>query len=193
MMSRPPMSREGVMPGLSCHRFRCYGGPIASIGERCRYGLSRAGVSLFRGSCLIRLGRHLRRRGVLDLTSPFWRPSSVASFILLDPDLARERMRPGGKKPPRAVAVFRRPVPALDRRRARSRPVSLERYGAAVAPDPRPVAVAGSYAFALWAMSVNRFFSSVIRIQSDRGQYVVTTGPYAVIRHPGYTAASSSC
>jgi protein-S-isoprenylcysteine O-methyltransferase Ste14 len=33
---------------------------------------------------------------------------------------------------------------------------------------------------------VNRFFSSVVRIQSDRGQYVVTTGPYAVIRHPGY-------
>ena len=37
-------------------------------------------------------------------------------------------------------------------------------------------------------MLVNRFFSSVIRIQSDRGQYVVTTGPYAFIRHPGYTA-----
>ena len=37
-------------------------------------------------------------------------------------------------------------------------------------------------------MRVNRFFSSVVRIQSDRGQYVVTTGPYAVIRHPGYVA-----
>jgi len=35
---------------------------------------------------------------------------------------------------------------------------------------------------------VNRFFSSVIRIQADRGQYVVTTGPYAFVRHPGYTA-----
>jgi protein-S-isoprenylcysteine O-methyltransferase Ste14 len=40
----------------------------------------------------------------------------------------------------------------------------------------------------LWAMRVNRFFSSVVRIQSDRGQFVVTTGPYAVIRHPGYLA-----
>ena len=37
-------------------------------------------------------------------------------------------------------------------------------------------------------MRVNRFFSSVIRIQSDRGQYVVSAGPYAVIRHPGYLA-----
>jgi protein-S-isoprenylcysteine O-methyltransferase Ste14 len=32
----------------------------------------------------------------------------------------------------------------------------------------------------------NRFFSSIIRIQTDRGQYIVDTGPYAVIRHPGY-------
>jgi protein-S-isoprenylcysteine O-methyltransferase Ste14 len=37
-------------------------------------------------------------------------------------------------------------------------------------------------------MRVNRFFSSVIRIQTDRGQHVVATGPYAFIRHPGYTA-----
>ncbi|MGY3611547.1 methyltransferase family protein, partial [Bradyrhizobium sp. Lot11] len=48
--------------------------------------------------------------------------------------------------------------------------------------------VAAGYALALWAMRVNRFFSSVIRIQADRGQYVVSTGPYAFVRHPGYTA-----
>jgi protein-S-isoprenylcysteine O-methyltransferase Ste14 len=35
---------------------------------------------------------------------------------------------------------------------------------------------------------VNRFFSSVVRIQSDRGQRVVTGGPYAFVRHPGYSA-----
>ena len=48
--------------------------------------------------------------------------------------------------------------------------------------------VAAGYALALWAMRVNRFFSSVIRIQTDRGQHVVTTGPYAFVHHPGYTA-----
>ena len=37
-------------------------------------------------------------------------------------------------------------------------------------------------------MQVNRFASSVVRIQSDRGQYVVTSGPYALIRHPTYAA-----
>jgi protein-S-isoprenylcysteine O-methyltransferase Ste14 len=50
------------------------------------------------------------------------------------------------------------------------------------------VALADAYALCLWAMVVNRFFSSVVRIQSDRGQVVITRGPYAVIRHPGYVA-----
>jgi protein-S-isoprenylcysteine O-methyltransferase Ste14 len=38
-------------------------------------------------------------------------------------------------------------------------------------------------------MAVNRFFSSVVRIQSDRGHQLVTGGPYGWIRHPGYLAA----
>jgi protein-S-isoprenylcysteine O-methyltransferase Ste14 len=37
-------------------------------------------------------------------------------------------------------------------------------------------------------MEVNRFFFSVVRIQAERGQYVVTAGPYAYVRHPGYLA-----
>lgn len=48
--------------------------------------------------------------------------------------------------------------------------------------------VAAGYALALWAMRVNRFFSSVIRIQTDRNQHVVTSGLYAFVRHPGYSA-----
>lgn len=38
----------------------------------------------------------------------------------------------------------------------------------------------------IWATLINPFFSSAIRIQSERGQYVVTTGPYKHVRHPGY-------
>lgn len=38
-----------------------------------------------------------------------------------------------------------------------------------------------------WAMLSNKFFSSFVRIQKDRGHTVVTTGPYQVVRHPGYT------
>ena len=48
------------------------------------------------------------------------------------------------------------------------------------------VLFAASYALPAWAISVNRFYSSVIRIQADRGHVLVTDGPYAYIRHPGY-------
>ena len=41
----------------------------------------------------------------------------------------------------------------------------------------------------LWAMVVNRFFSGVVRIQTDRGHTVVDRGPYAWVRHPGYVGA----
>jgi protein-S-isoprenylcysteine O-methyltransferase Ste14 len=37
-----------------------------------------------------------------------------------------------------------------------------------------------------WAMASNQFFSSVVRIQQDRGHIVQTGGPYRFVRHPGY-------
>jgi protein-S-isoprenylcysteine O-methyltransferase Ste14 len=113
----------------------------------------------------------------------------VVSFLALDPDLLRERMRPGGKKPPLALKLFsiilllHWIVAGLDRGRFHwSDDVPAWLRGVSL------VTVAAGYALALWAMRVNRFFSSVIRIQTDRGQRVVTTGPYAFVRHPGYTA-----
>jgi protein-S-isoprenylcysteine O-methyltransferase Ste14 len=42
------------------------------------------------------------------------------------------------------------------------------------------------YAFAAWALAENRFFSSVVRIQVDRGHVVCDSGPYRFVRHPGY-------
>ena len=42
------------------------------------------------------------------------------------------------------------------------------------------------YAFAAWALIENRFFSSVLRIQADRGHVVCESGPYRIVRHPGY-------
>ncbi|MBL8162722.1 MAG: isoprenylcysteine carboxylmethyltransferase family protein [Anaerolineae bacterium] len=43
------------------------------------------------------------------------------------------------------------------------------------------------YAFSTWALIVNKYFSSVVRIQTDRGHTVVTAGPYRLVRHPGYS------
>jgi protein-S-isoprenylcysteine O-methyltransferase Ste14 len=37
-----------------------------------------------------------------------------------------------------------------------------------------------------WAMLVNPFFETTVRIQKDRDQKVVTAGPYEFVRHPGY-------
>ncbi|MGB2965279.1 MAG: isoprenylcysteine carboxylmethyltransferase family protein [Anaerolineales bacterium] len=47
------------------------------------------------------------------------------------------------------------------------------------------VIILGSW-FGTWAMITNRFFSSHVRIQTDRGHTVINTGPYRIIRHPGY-------
>ena len=41
-----------------------------------------------------------------------------------------------------------------------------------------------------WAMRSNKFFSSVVRIQTDRGHTVIDGGPYQFIRHPGYAGMS---
>jgi protein-S-isoprenylcysteine O-methyltransferase Ste14 len=50
------------------------------------------------------------------------------------------------------------------------------------------------YSVGTWAMAVNAFFSSHVRIQKDRGQTVISTGPYAYVRHPAYsTGAIAMC
>jgi protein-S-isoprenylcysteine O-methyltransferase Ste14 len=42
------------------------------------------------------------------------------------------------------------------------------------------------YTFAGWAMVENRFFSTIVRVQTDRGHRVCDSGPYRIVRHPGY-------
>ena len=60
---------------------------------------------------------------------------------------------------------------------------------------PLTVAVAGGVGYAaalfivLWAMLSNPFYSSVVRVQTDRGQTPISSGPYAIVRHPGYAAS----
>lgn len=47
------------------------------------------------------------------------------------------------------------------------------------------IVIAG-YGLVVWATGTNAFFSQVVRIQTDRGQTVVSTGPYRYVRHPSY-------
>jgi len=51
---------------------------------------------------------------------------------------------------------------------------------------PGFILISLGYAFAVWALAENRFFSSVVRIQTDRGHVVCDSGPYRFVRHPGY-------
>ena len=43
-----------------------------------------------------------------------------------------------------------------------------------------------SCALFTWAMASNPFFSQIVRIQSEHGHAVATTGPYRTVRHPAY-------
>ncbi|MBE3066423.1 MAG: isoprenylcysteine carboxylmethyltransferase family protein [Chloroflexi bacterium] len=45
-----------------------------------------------------------------------------------------------------------------------------------------------SYPLFTWAMVSNKFFSTIVRIQKDRGYTVQTGGPYRFVRHPGYAS-----
>ncbi len=42
------------------------------------------------------------------------------------------------------------------------------------------------WVFVVWAMVENKFFETTARVQKERGHRVVSTGPYAIVRHPGY-------
>jgi protein-S-isoprenylcysteine O-methyltransferase Ste14 len=75
-------------------------------------------------------------------------------------------------------------VAALDRRFAWSPELPLGLTLAAL------LLVAVGQALILRSMWVNRFFVASVRIQEERGHRVVDTGPYRMVRHPGYLGAA---
>ena len=108
-----------------------------------------------------------------------------AALVLAD-DLARERFTPPEAgadrdwlKVARLFALLQVIAGALDVRWQLTNVPSSVRVVALVV-------MIVTVALVFYAMSVNRFFSAVIRIQRDRGHQVIDQGPYGVIRHPGY-------
>lgn len=67
-----------------------------------------------------------------------------------------------------------------------------KRFGWSQLPPAVQIVAAGlvilGSALTVWAIASNKFFSGTVRIQKDRGHTVVSAGPYAFVRHPGYLA-----
>lgn len=49
--------------------------------------------------------------------------------------------------------------------------------------------IAGGFAATVPVFRANSFAAPVVRVQSERGQHVIDTGPYAIVRHPMYAVA----
>lgn len=115
----------------------------------------------------------------------------VVAMRFVDADLRRERLHPAPGGADRNLRIVVLPffgahlvVAGLD--------IGRYHWTGSVPPVLQVAGVVGlasSYALSIWAISVNRFFSPVVRIQSERGHHLITGGPYGWIRHPGYAAA----
>jgi len=125
--------------------------------------------------------------GVLGLASGLW-------LARADPDLLRERMSPfdrsGQDEADRmlmkvlAVALFAwLMLMALDACRFRWSHVPFWVHAAGA------VAILVAFAIIHWTVLENPFAIVVVRVQRERGQHVITTGPYQFVRHPMYAGA----
>jgi protein-S-isoprenylcysteine O-methyltransferase Ste14 len=123
--------------------------------------------------------------GVLGVAAVF----CLALAATVDPGLVRERVAPGPGDRDRltrhvgtVLILLHWVLVGLDLGRLHWTPI------------PEPVRVAGlvgyalAMAFQVWVMTANPFYSSAVRVQTDRGHYPVTGGPYRLVRHPGYAA-----
>lgn len=111
----------------------------------------------------------------------------VAYFLRKDPEVLERRMRMKEKEPAqKAIILCSYPfflaaylLPGLDRR-----------WGWSAVPTWLVVAadavILAAYLLFARVMRENRFLSRIIEV--DRGQQIIRTGPYAVIRHPMYAA-----
>jgi len=48
------------------------------------------------------------------------------------------------------------------------------------------VLLCAGFFISIWVYRVNKFAEPTVRIQTERGQKVIDTGPYAIVRHPLY-------
>jgi protein-S-isoprenylcysteine O-methyltransferase Ste14 len=129
--------------------------------------------------------------GLVALTFA-WTAATLVVTLRAHPALLAERLGPRKGAKPWDTAIMsvlgllmlaRLIVAGLDQRLGWVGDVPALLQGLAFA------GVALGYALVVWATRTNAFFSQIARIQTERGQSVVTHGPYRWVRHPAYAGA----
>jgi protein-S-isoprenylcysteine O-methyltransferase Ste14 len=122
-----------------------------------------------------------------------WTAGTIIFILPVNPQMLAERARPqaGGKKwdvvmvgTMGAFLMVTYVVACLDVRLGWAQPFPLWAQITGVV-----AAIVGYDVLMVWSMTVNAFFTAIVRIQTDRQHTVVSTGPYRFVRHPGYVAA----
>jgi len=152
-------------------------------------GLAGMGVALFWSA-----GRIDWWPGWAALVVMFaWMAGTAIVILRLNPALLAERLGPrrGAKSWDTAimsslglVQLVRYIVAGLDQRHGWTGGLPAAAQIAALA-----VCALGYDLLFVWATASNAFFSQIVRIQPERGQTVVTGGPYRTVRHPAYIGA----
>jgi protein-S-isoprenylcysteine O-methyltransferase Ste14 len=116
--------------------------------------------------------------------------SGLVAVLIVDPALLEERSNPGEDVLDPFIGtsttflfLLTVSVAALDSGRLHW----TETIEAQV-QTPALVFLAVITALQIWAMAVNPFFSTGIRVQTERSHHLITHGPYRLVRHPGYFA-----
>jgi protein-S-isoprenylcysteine O-methyltransferase Ste14 len=116
---------------------------------------------------------------------------NLSALQLKNPELLKQRMKPPsgraywtGVVHPVMQVIVQPAIAGLDHRFHWSDNVSLAGIVLGL------LIIAIGMGIVIWAELVNSFFSGAVRIQTDRGQRVIKTGPYTVVRHPAYAGGT---
>jgi protein-S-isoprenylcysteine O-methyltransferase Ste14 len=115
-------------------------------------------------------------------------------MVRVDPGLLRERLKPPVQKDqPLADKLVVIPILLLILGGMGFMAADAARWRWSIVPPSVQWAGCGlllaAFLFIYWTMRTNSFAAPVVKIQKDRGQEVITTGPYAIVRHPMYFGA----
>lgn len=117
---------------------------------------------------------------------------TVASVLAMSEGVAKERLQPGPKAKPEplyniltgiawVVFIILAPIDIGRFHWSAGFPLWLQVLAA--------ILLSLGYALVVWALRHNEYMSARIRLQEERGQRVIDTGPYVIVRHPNYAGA----